>query len=309
MTAPTQAEPPGKVVPDTTSLRARRTVLAGALMMAVAMSLIGVIDAIAKVGTRQLHGLQVTWIYFVAMFGCLLLLVMFTGKRLSFTVRTNQLRMQCLRGVCIVGSLSLLFTALTWLPLAEATMISFTAPLFIVALAGPVLKETVRPRSWILVSVGLIGALLVIRPGSGLFQWASVLPLAGAVFFALFNIVTRHIGSTDSAATTLFYTFGIGMLVLLPTQPLVWQTPDVISVIQIAVAGAMGLLAHLLIALSLQRAPAASVAPLNYLRLIWALGLGYWWFGDIPDAMSFAGAALIIGSGIATLFSGAAESH
>jgi drug/metabolite transporter (DMT)-like permease len=284
-----------------------RSVFAGVLMMAVAMSLIGIIDAIAKVSALRLHGLQVTWIYFAAMWLSLLLVLAVAGKRLAFTLKTTQLRLQCLRGICILGSLSLLFTGLTWLPLAEATMISFTAPLFIVALAGPVLKEVVSRRSWVIVSVGLIGALLVIRPGSALFQWASFLPLIGAVFFALFNIVTRLIGRADSAATTLFYTFGIGTLALLPVQPLVWQTPPIASVAQIGAAGSMGVLAHLLIALSLQRAPTASVAPLNYLRLIWALALGYWWFGDMPDSLSIVGAGLIVGSGVATIYLSAAD--
>lgn len=236
--------------------------------MAVAMSLIGLIDAIAKYSATQLHGLQVTWLYFLSMLLSLLLAVGVARGKLKFTLRTTQWRLQCLRGLCIVFSLSLLFTGLTWLPLAEATVISFTAPLFIVVLAGPVLKERVSFRSWLAVSVGLVGSLLVIRPGSSLFQWASLLPLAGALFFALYNIVTRQIGTADSVATTCFYTFAIGALALSVSQPLVWTTPDVVIVFQIAAAGGLGMVAHLLIALSLQRTPVAIVAPLNYVRLI-----------------------------------------
>ncbi len=279
--------------------------LAGSLMMAMAMSLIGLIDAIAKYSTSHLHGLQVTWIYFLAMLISLLITIVLAHGKLAFTMRTKHWRLQCLRGLYIVCSLSLLFTGLTWLPLAEATLISFTAPLFIIALAGPILKESVSLRMWIVVIVGLCGALLVIRPGSSLFQWASLLPLAGAVFFAMFNIVTRQIGAADSVATTSFYTFGFGALALALAQPIVWTTPTAVSLAQIAAAGAMGMMAHLLIALSIQRAPVSIVAPLNYVRLIWALSLGYWWFGEIPDLLSVVGAILIISSGVYTVYQSA----
>jgi drug/metabolite transporter (DMT)-like permease len=281
--------------------------LSGTLMMSVAMVLIGLVDAIAKHGTTKLHGLQVTWIYFLSVLASLLLGIVLARGRIPFTLRTSLWRLQCLRGICIVGSLSLLFTSLTWLPLAEATVISFTAPLFIVALSGPILGEAVSARMWLAVGFGLLGALLVIRPGSSVFQLASLLPLAGALFFGLFNIVTRRIGSADSAATTSFYTFAFGSLVLSIPQIPVWRSPELVSVAQIAAAGAMGMLAHLLIALSLQRTPVAIVAPLNYVRLVCALTLGYWWFGEVPDALSIVGAVLIVGSGVYTVYCSAAE--
>ena len=267
-------------------------------MMAVAMSLIGLIDGIAKYGAAHLHGLQVTWIYFVSMlFGLLVALVLYRGQ-IPFALRATQPGLQCLRALCMVGSLSLLFTGLTWLPLAEATVISFTSPLFMVALAGPILNERVTRRHWAAVCTGLVGSLLVIRPGSNLFQWAALLPLAGAVFFSLFNIVTRQIGASDSVFTTLFYTFTIGALALCLPLPLIWQTPGISTLLALSAAGAMGVVAHLLIARALQITQLAIVAPLNYVRLIWALGLGYWWFGDLPDSLAFVGAILIVGSGV-----------
>ena len=279
-----------------------RTALAGTLMMAIAMTLIGLVDAIAKYNTASMHGLQVSWIYFVSMLLCLLLSIVCMPARLTFTLRTTQWKKQCLRGFCIAGSLSLLFTGLTWLPLAQATVISFTAPLFMLILAGPLLNEKVSGRMWLVVLVGLLGALLVIRPGSALFRWASLLPLAGAVFFALFNIVTRSIGTKDSLATTLFYTFAVATLVLSVPQAVVWSRPDTISVLQLAAAGAMGVVGHLLIARSLQQTAVSVVAPLNYVRLICALTLGYWWFGEIPDVLSMIGAILIAGCGIYTVY-------
>jgi len=272
-------------------------------MMAVAMSLIGLIDAIAKYAAAHLHGLQVTWIYFLAMLcGLLFVLTVYRGQ-LSFALRASQPGLQCLRALCIVGSLSLLFTGLVWLPLAEATVISFTSPLFMVALAGPILNEPVALRHWAAVCTGLVGALLVIRPGSNLFQWAALLPLAGAVFFALFNIVTRQIGGSDSIFTTLFYTLTIGVLVLWLPQPFIWKTPKLWTLLTLSAAGAMGVVAHLLIARALQLTRLSIVAPLNYVRLIWALGLGYWWFGDLPDTLAFVGALLIVGSGVYTVVS------
>ena len=105
--------------------------------------------------------------------------------------RSTRPWLQSARALCLVGSLVCLFSSLRVLPLAEATIISFTAPLFVVALAGPMLGEPVGWRRWAAVLAGLVGAMLVIRPGSDLFQWAALLPLVGAVFFALFSLITR----------------------------------------------------------------------------------------------------------------------
>ena len=214
------------------------------------------------------------------------------------TLKTNKLGMQWLRAFSIVGSLSFLFYSLTFLPLADATVVSFLAPLIIVALAGPTLGEAVGWKRWTAVVTGMIGALLVIRPGTDVFQWAALLPLVSAVCFAVFNLATRAIGAADSIYTSLLYTAAGSTLILCAAIPWVWQTPTPLQWAITLAFGAVGLVAHLLIARAIQLAPVSTVAPLNYVRLIWAISIGYFWFGNIPDAWSALGGTIIVGSGL-----------
>ena len=266
--------------------------------MCAGMSLIGLVDATAKVLAQDLPGIQVAWGYFAGMFVSLLAWLIASQRKLTKTWRTARPGLQWIRAICIVGSLCLLFTSLAYLPLAEATVISFTAPLIIVALAGPVLGETVGWARWAAVIAGMAGALLVIRPGTEVFHWAALLPLGGAVFFACFSLATRAIGMADSVFTTLLYTAGGSALLLLPPMWWLWKPPTITQWSTMLLFGAMGLGAHLLIARSLQLAPASTLAPLNYVRVVWAVGLGYLWFGNIPDTLSIIGGLIVVGSGL-----------
>ena len=208
--------------PDTGS------VLRGIAWMALAMSCIGVADGIAKHLAQSLNGVQVAWSYFVAVLVNLLIVVTLTTARrrpaiLPDLVRTGRIALQLARSCCLVLSISFLFLSLSYLGLAEATVVNFTAPLFIVALAGPILSEQVSWQRWTAVCIGLFGAVFVVRPGTGVFHWAALLPLTAAVFFALFHILTRIIGTADPPRTTLFYTFFGGTLMLSAAMPAVWS--------------------------------------------------------------------------------------
>jgi drug/metabolite transporter (DMT)-like permease len=283
----------------------KRQVLHGVLWMLFAMSCIGLVDALAKYLGQRLDGVQVAWGYFLSMWLCLL---MWTGARHeSFIalVKTRKLGLQMLRAGCLVMSLSMLFTAFTFMPLAEATVISFTAPLFVVALARPVLQEVVGIRRWTAVLVGLAGALLVVRPGTEVFVWASLMPLVGAFFFASFTVLTRVLNPHDPFATTLFYTTGGGALLLTFAVPWFWQAPTGAEITWSLLNGALGLTAHLGILRAMQFADASVVAPLNYARLIWAISIGFFVFGDWPHTAELIGGAIIVASGLYVVYGAA----
>lgn len=277
--------------------------------MVLAMSCIGIVDALAKYLGARLHGVQVAWGYFFAMWIGVMLLASALPRRVlpaGMPIwRTRHLWLQMLRALCLVGSLSLLFSALRVMPLAEATVISFTSPLFVVALAGPILHESVGWRRWLAVLSGLGGALLVIRPGSELFVWAALLPLFGAVFFAAFTIITRLV--SDPPATTLFYTSGVGAMALTLGLPFTWLTPNSSETGLYAAAGCVGLVAHLGIVRAMQHADASVVAPINYVRLVWAISIGIVVFGDWPHTLELVGGAIIVVSGLYVVY-GAARS-
>jgi drug/metabolite transporter (DMT)-like permease len=289
-------------------------VLRGIAWMGLAMSCIGIIDGMAKYLAQTLNGVQVAWSYFGAMLANLLIVVLVTRARrrlvaLSDLVRARRVALQLWRAGSLVLSLSCLFLSLSYLELAEATVVSFTAPLFIVALAGPVLSEQVSWQRWLAVCLGLLGAVIVVRPGTGVFQWAALLPLAGAVFFAFFHMITRIIGTADPPLTTLFYTICGGTLMLSAAMPAVWSPMTGLEVGIAFLSGSLGLLAHGALVRALSLADASALAPMNYVRLVWAIGIGYVVFAEVPDAFTIFGGTVIVGSGLYVVHSAATRPH
>ena len=276
--------------------------LRGVLWMLLGMSCIGIVDAAAKYLGVRLNGIEVAWGYFVATFTCVAGYALATRTSRTRPLRSRRPWLQAGRAACLVSSLSCLFVSLNYLPLAEATAINFTGPLFIVALSGPLLGERIGLGRWLAVTVGMAGALVVVRPGSEVFHWASLLPLVGAFFFALFNIVTRLLRADDSTLATLVHTFGIGSVLMSPMLPLVWIAPTPAECLLFAATGVLGFAAHFSIVRSLELADASTVAPLNYVRLVWAIGIGFALFGDLPGAATLAGGALIVASGLHVLW-------
>ena len=117
-----------------------------------------------------------------------------------------------MRGGYLAASIMSLFIGLTFLPLAEATAIGFMAPLFITGLSMPLLGEKVSAHRWLAVVAGLVGVAIIVRPGSGLWQWTAVMPLIGAVCFALYQLTTRMLTATENTHTILFYTGLTGVI-------------------------------------------------------------------------------------------------
>jgi len=277
--------------------------VAGILMMLVAMSGIGIVDAMGKRVMQGLPQLEVVGVYFFFIWLFSIAVSLARGAPLRRLVQTRALRLQVLRGLTLVSSLSMLFFALKFLPLAEATVLSFTSPLWIVAFSAFVLREKVGWRRWSAVVVGLGGAAIVMRPGSEIFQWLAVLPLVGAIFFALYTIVTRVIGGRDPFETTMFYSFGVAAAAVLAVAALTdWQWPTAWEWGQIMLMAALGCAGHFGMLQALAWADASLVAPFNYVRVLWAIGLGYLWFGAIPSAWTFAGGGVVIASGLYVLW-------
>ena len=276
--------------------------LRGVLWMLLGMSCIGIADGTAKYLALRLNGVEVAWGYFVATFACVAAYALATRSSRVRPLRSQRPWLQAGRAACLVSSLSCLFVSLHYLPLAEATAINFTGPLFIVALSGPLLGERIGSGRWLAVVAGMAGALIVVRPGAEVFHWASLLPLVGAFFFALFNIATRLLRSADATLTTLVHTFGIGSVLISLVLPVVWVTPTPTECLVFAASGVIGFGAHFSIVRSLELADASTVAPLNYVRLVWAIGIGFVLFGDVPGPATLAGGTIIVASGLYVLY-------
>ena len=214
-------------------------------------------------------------------------------------LRTPRLRLQLVRGAILPLSSLCFFSALKFLPLAEATAINYGTPILVIILAVAFLGERMtRPRI-ALVLAGIAGMFLIVRPGSVVFQGAALLALGSAVFYGTFQILTRMLAGEDSRVL-LFYPAILGTLMmtaLLPWLGIGFEMPWS-DVAFIGFAGLLGTLGHFLFILAFQRAPASALTPFTYMQLVWATLIGWIVFGNFPDAWTLAGMAVIGGSGL-----------
>jgi drug/metabolite transporter (DMT)-like permease len=267
-----------------------------------AILLIALVDTTCKIFTADLHAVQLVWGYFVGINITLLIYFAIRRERLKALIATDRRVLQLARPLLLVASITSLFIALTYMPIAEATAIGFTAPLFITALSVPILKEKVGVHRWAAVVIGLAGVLIIVRPGGGLWHWASLMPLIGALFFAGFQLATRMMATTERTHVTLFYT-GIGGLLWTSLMvPFFWTPPTAVHWAVFIGTGVMGALAHLCMISAFNRAEASMLAPHNYTKLIWVAVLGYLVFGDVPGTNMWIGTVVIVLAGVYVLY-------
>ena len=189
-------------------------------------------------------------------------------------------------------------TGLSFLPLAEAIVLTFASPLFVTALAPPLLGETVGWRRWLAVLVGFVGVLIMIRPGGEAMRWFVLLPLGAALTFGLANIVTRSISATESSVSILCVSMVSVTVVSLATAPFGWRAPSTSDVALLALAGILLGCAHFLMIEAFRLAEAAVAAPFHYSAVIWALILDLVIWVNWPDSWVMGGAVIVILSGL-----------
>jgi drug/metabolite transporter (DMT)-like permease len=198
-----------------------------------------------------------------------------------------------------LGAMGLNFGAFILLPLAEATAIGFSVPIFSVILAALLLGEPTGKWRWGAVAAGFAGVLLIVQPGSGNVPLlgASV-ALVAAMMTASVTIVIRRLGATERAATTVFW-FAVSSLVPLGLAMLIFgRSHDTRTWEMLAGIALAGGLAQLTLTGALRLAPVALVMPMDYTSLLWALLLGSWIFGELPTPWIWVGAPIIIASGL-----------
>jgi drug/metabolite transporter (DMT)-like permease len=198
-----------------------------------------------------------------------------------------------------LAAMGLNFLAMILLPLAEATAIGFSVPIFSAVLAALVLGEPTGRWRWGAVAAGFIGVLVVVQPGSGhIATLGAGVAVAAALLTASVTIVIRRLGATEAAATTVFW-FAVSSLVPLAiVVPFVGSAHDAETWLIIAGLSLAGGLAQLALTGALRLAPVALVMPMDYTSIIWATLLGLAIFGQLPSPWTWAGAPLIILSGL-----------
>nr|WP_092179823.1 DMT family transporter [Devosia sp. YR412]SEP76135.1 Threonine/homoserine efflux transporter RhtA [Devosia sp. YR412] len=212
---------------------------------------------------------------------------------------TGNWKLEVARGFCLLASTGGNFLSMRYLPLTITGALLFTSPLMICALSGPLLGETVGWRRWLAIAVGFVGILIIIRPGTEAFHPAALLSLMAAFFAALFSIVTRKLAGVDGAMTQQIYAGGIALIVVTPFAftDFAWPSQP-ISWVAFFTLGTAGVLGHLLISVAHRYATPATLAPFNYLQLLY-LALASWLvFNQPPDNWFALGASIIILSGL-----------
>lgn len=270
--------------------------LAGIALMCVGVASLCVNDAIAKSLTDTYAPLQILFLRNLIALPFALLVAWRMGG--TGALRSHRPAAHLLRGVLWIGATLLFFTSLIHLPLAEATALAFVAPLFITALSALFRIEQVGWRRWLAVTVGFIGVLVALRPGAAAFQPVSLLPVATALVYALLMLSARWVDSRESVWTLLLYLTGTAALLSGVIVPFFWtaiRSEDIWLFVAIALFGTAGMT---MITQAFRLAPATLVAPFDYTALIWATGLGWLIWHEIPDSMTFLGAAIIISSGV-----------
>ncbi len=212
---------------------------------------------------------------------------------------TRNLWMQLGRSAFLVVATMCFFAGLRYLPLAEASAVTYLAPIIIVVLSQPVLGERPTRARWAAAVIGFIGILVLLRPGSSILHPAVLLLIGAAVCNAFYQMLTRKLPG-DSAYTTLFYSALVGAVAF--TLALPWGFEGTaVTWRELALLSLLGLLAgvaHWLLISAFLIAPASLLTPFSYLQMLWATLLGYLVFGQLPDAWSALGMAIIVGSGV-----------
>jgi drug/metabolite transporter (DMT)-like permease len=259
---------------------------------------LGASDVTAKYLSATLPSVEIAWIRFLT-FALIMSPAMFRGSPL-FALRTERLGLQLMRGAALVGSSLFFISGLRYLPIAEASATGFVAPLFVTALSIVFLSEKVGVRRWLATAVGLLGVLIILRPGTSAFHVAAFFPLVSAVAWACTLIMTRMMSGREHVLTTMTYSSIAGLCILSALVPFVWVTPswhDIAFGVFIGVASTAG---QWIVVLAFRYADASVLAPFSYTQLLWVSILGFMVFGEVPDIWTVTGAVFIVGSGLYT---------
>jgi drug/metabolite transporter (DMT)-like permease len=260
-----------------------------------AIFLFAAMDATAKFLMDRYAPMQVVWARYA---GMMIVVSAILAPRLGPLLRTRRLGLQLLRSAFLFSATLTFFTAISQMNIAAATAVMQVHPVIVTLGAALFLREALGPRRLFGIGAALIGALIVIRPGSEIFSWAALLPLLAGVFYASYALTTRFLGRGEPILTSFLYTAIIGTLVASVLTVPVWQTPSLVDCAIFLGLGAVGALGQFLLIRSLTIAEAGAVAPFGYAGVIFATVWGYVAFGEVPDIWTGVGALVIVGAGV-----------
>jgi drug/metabolite transporter (DMT)-like permease len=263
-------------------------------LVLLSVALFSIMDALSKILAARLDAIEIVWGRYLVILALLAPLV----GRDPRSLLAARPALQAVRGICLFASAVLFIAGLAFLPLADASAIAFASPMVVTALSIPILGEQVGIRRWSAVAAGFVGVLIVIRPGTGAFDAAALLPLLSAACWALSIVLTRRMGRHDKPLTTLLYSTVVGLVLSSLALPFVWRPASVADWMLIIAMGGLNAGGQYFLIAGLMRGAASLLAPFTYSQIVWSTLLGYLIFGALPTVWTWSGAALIVASGV-----------
>ncbi|MFN5995654.1 MAG: DMT family transporter [Paracoccaceae bacterium] len=267
----------------------------GVALMILAIFFFTAMDATAKGLIARYPAPQVIWVRFA---GQLALVLIILGPRLGPALRTRFPVLHFWRSASQFGATTFFFLSLPHVGLAEATAIADINPVLITLGAALFLGEKLGPRRIAGVFVALAGALIVIRPGAGVFSWWAILPLLCAISYATSALLTRKVGAQESVWSSMVYASLFGTLAAGAALPFVWEPVAAGDLWQFGLIACLGTLAQLCIIRSFSITEASVVAPFAYLGIVFATIWGAVLYDQWPDRWTVIGALVIVGAGL-----------
>lgn len=277
-------------------MAAQNNPVRGIAIMCLSMFFFVAVDSIARELTHRLPISQILWVRFLIFAAIVVAIV---GPRsLRTKLKSRKPWLQFGRSMVLVAEIAVFVLSFRYLPVADVHAVAAAVPLIVTALAVPMLGEQVGWRRWIAVGIGFVAVLAIIRPGFLDLEWYHLLPVAGAIVWAFYQVLIRLTAHYDESDTTLLWTVLAGAAITSCFGWIDWVWPSPQTWLLLISAGILGTVAHYTLILALNAAPASLLQPFVYTTFPWAVVLGLIFFGEFPDAVTFGGAAVLIAVGI-----------
>jgi drug/metabolite transporter (DMT)-like permease len=283
--------------PEATTVFWRTRQGAGVLLIVLASLCFSLLDTSTKYATQLVPVLMLLWFRYA--FQAVVTFLIRIPIQRGTLFQTSNPRFQLLRGVLLLATSTCSFFGLQHLPVGEFTAMVMLTPLVATGMAARILKEQVPTRRWVLMSIGLVGVLLVVRPGGQVFTWALLFPVVLVMAGAWFQVLTSQLSGHENPFTTHFYTGLVGALVMTPIVAFHWDPQALLAHWPWFIAvGSFGTLGHIFLIQAYQRASAPVLTPYIYVQIGFATLAGWLVFDHAPDAFAWVGTAIIAASGV-----------
>lgn len=274
----------------------------GIFLMIAAIAAFSVQDGFSRYLAGHYNTLMVVMVRYWVFAAFVLLLALRRPEGLRAATRSRRMPAHVLRALLLVAEICIIVYGYTLIGLIESHAVFSVCPLLVVALSGPVLGEKLTWQRWAAVAIGMVGVIIILRPGSGLFSWPALLPLISALFFAIYAVLTRLTSRDEAFFPAFFWPPMIGAAVMTLIGLPFWETISGSDWLYMAAYAAVAILANWLLQKTYEAAEASSVQPFAYLQIVFASMIGLTFFAETLALPVVFGTVLIVAAGIYALW-------